>query len=305
LALVELDNRSKLPQQPVIVPVTTPIIEKRPINVPQINTGIESVNSVSEITTKILELNRMIDACNKSIKEQTESIKTLKDVSIIEDEDYVKKYMAEKKACLDRCDEYAMRKVCNSHGFKHLYQAKLMKLILESIYLVDIERDIKKEKELDGNRGSTGTDIHANKTEMELLKKFAFHHFQINCYDAWKFKNLFLAKEDFVTAKYTYYMDNNPLPPMEKRDGKDIINQSKEFRVEKYDKLLPRLIITIDDAHEVIKDLRKEAAKFDSEKEYDKVYAPLIDALQVMLFLKIVKTRLDSHRDELAKVRTF
>jgi hypothetical protein len=304
MALVELDGRSNLPPQKV--PVVNPSPERKVVvnNPPQINTGIESVNSVSEINVKIAELNNTITSYNKIIKDQTESIKTLKEVSISEDEDYVKKYLAEKKACLDRVDEYAMRKACNSSSFKHLYQAKLMKLILESIFLVDVGREIKKELDQDGtSKNAMGTDSYANRLNMELLKKHTFLEFKVNCFDAWKFKNIFLAKDDFITAKHIYYMDNNPLPPPEKKDGKEVINQSKEYRVEKYDKLISKVINTIDDAHEAIKDLRKEAAKFDDEKEYENVFGPLLDALQVMLFLKIVKTRLDCHKEDLAKVK--
>jgi hypothetical protein len=294
-----------MPQPPV---TTTPPVKVQPqqVVVQQVSTGIESVNSTSEIALRISELNNRIEANNKIIKDQNEAFKTLKEVSIVEDEEYVKKYLAEKKSCLDRVDEYIMRDICNQHGFKHLYQAKIIKLILESIYLIDTEREITKELEdlenFDKVQKKSNTKEYINKRKFDVLKKTVFHHYKVNCYDAWRFKNIFLAKEDFVTANYTYFLDNNPLPAAEKRDGKEVVNKAKEYRDEKYDNLKEKKIITIDDAHEVIKDIRRESVKFEGDKDYEEVFAPLIDALQVMLFLKIVKTRLDNHRDELAKV---
>jgi hypothetical protein len=278
------------------------VIERKSSLAPEINTGIESVNSISEINIKISELNNTIDAYNRIIKDQVDSIKILREVSIAEDEDYLKKFKVEKKVCLDKVVEILIRRICKKKGFKHLYEAKLIKLILESIFLVNVEKDIKHDldKQL-GNKIVAGTEDYINKITIQALEKHTFAHFRVNCFDAWKFKNFFLVKDDFILDNHIYYMDNNPLPPPEKVGGKEIINQSKEYRTRKYDILFPRVIGSVNDALEVLKDLRKEADKFMTDKYYEKVYSPLLEALQVMLFMKIVKTRLDCHKDNLAK----
>ena len=62
-----------------------------------------------------------------------------------ENEDFFKKYEGEKKVWLDRLKEGKTKNETYSKGFKYLYEAKIIKLILEGVFLEKIQDMVEKE----------------------------------------------------------------------------------------------------------------------------------------------------------------
>lgn len=62
-----------------------------------------------------------------------------------ENEDFFKKYEGEKKVWLDRLKEEKIKEESYSKGFKYLYEAKIIKLLLEGILLEKVQDLIEKE----------------------------------------------------------------------------------------------------------------------------------------------------------------
>jgi hypothetical protein len=85
-----------------------------------------------------------------------------------ENEDFFKKYEGEKKVWLDRLKEEKTKDETYSKGFKYLYEAKIIKLILEGIFLEKIQDMV--EKEMCEKGGIWGWDI-MNEKKIELEKK--------------------------------------------------------------------------------------------------------------------------------------
>ena len=85
-----------------------------------------------------------------------------------ENEDFFKKYEGEKKVWLDRLKEAKTKNETYSKGFKYLYEAKIIKLILEGIFLEKIQDMV--EKEMCEKGALWGWDI-MNEKKMEFEKK--------------------------------------------------------------------------------------------------------------------------------------
>lgn len=62
-----------------------------------------------------------------------------------ENEEFFKKYIGEKKVWLDRLKENPIREETYSNGFKYLYEAKIIKLLLEGILLEKVQDMVEKE----------------------------------------------------------------------------------------------------------------------------------------------------------------
>ena len=85
-----------------------------------------------------------------------------------ENEDFFKKYEGEKKVWLDRLKEGKTKNETYSKGFKYLYEAKIIKLILEGIFLEKIQDMV--EKEMCEKGALWGWDI-MNEKKLEIEKK--------------------------------------------------------------------------------------------------------------------------------------
>ena len=85
-----------------------------------------------------------------------------------ENEDFFKKYEGEKKVWLDRLKEGKTKNETYSKGFKYLYEAKIIKLILEGVFLEKIQDMV--EKEMCEKGALWGWDI-MNEKKMEIEKK--------------------------------------------------------------------------------------------------------------------------------------
>ena len=85
-----------------------------------------------------------------------------------ENEDFFKKYEGEKKVWLDRLKEGKTKNETYSKGFKYLYEAKIVKLILEGVFLEKIQDMV--EKEMCEKGALWGWDV-MNEKKMEFEKK--------------------------------------------------------------------------------------------------------------------------------------
>ena len=267
-----------------------------------VETGIDSINDVGEIKNRIEELKGLIKANNIQIENENKKINNLRSTSIPEDDDYIKKWTAEKKVNMDLVDEKALIQFTYRKGFKHIYQMKLMKMIFESIFLEKIEeQSVKKYEELMKNSKESSQQFQI-RNKVEVYSSVTFEIFKKKCFDAYKFKNQILCYEDWVIDENnSYFYDNNPAPKNEA--GKLIRPVQSNFKNPVYDRdfksiSLSNLNLSID----AIRDIKLEALKYEGDEELDKIFLPLIDVVQDMIFIRICKSRLDSHNNTLHDV---
>jgi hypothetical protein len=187
--------------------------------------------------------------------------------------------------------------------FKHYYQMKLMKMIFECVFLEKIEDEYEK---VYANYYNPNADIvNVNKNIFDAYDKVVFDVFKKNCFDAYKFKNLLLNYEDWVAdEKYNYIFDTNPAP--KDRDDKVIKPILNEYKTPKLDQELKIIkLTTVDSCIEAIKDIRNESLKYEEEIEFEKIFNPLIEIVQDMIFIKICRARLAAHKTRLQEVNYF
>ena len=120
------------------------------------------------------ELDSKVGQYKRETEENEEKVKNIKD-SIQElqrkkkeNEDFFKKYEGEKKVWLDRLKEDDIKKITYSTGFKYLYEAKIIKLLLEGILLEKVQDMIEKRMCVEGDYYGWGI---MNEKKMELDKK--------------------------------------------------------------------------------------------------------------------------------------
>ena len=120
------------------------------------------------------ELDSKVGQYKRETEENEEKVKNIKD-SIQElqrkkkeNEDFFKKYEGEKKVWLDRLKEDDIKKITYSTGFKYLYEAKIIKLLLEGILLEKVQDMIEKKMCVEGDYYGWGI---MNEKKMELDKK--------------------------------------------------------------------------------------------------------------------------------------
>ena len=120
------------------------------------------------------ELDSKVGQYKRETEENEEKVKNIKD-SIQElqrkkkeNEDFFKKYEGEKKVWLDRLKEDDIKKKTYSTGFKYLYEAKIIKLLLEGILLEKVQDMIEKKMCVEGDYYGWGI---MNEKKMELDKK--------------------------------------------------------------------------------------------------------------------------------------
>ena len=122
---------------------------------------------ISGVSFKISEFNSKIAKNEEIIKKNKDEIPDILRKKK-ESEEFFNKFMGEKKVWLDRLQEKKFQDIAYSKGFKYLYEAKTVKLLMEGILLQKVQDEI--EKELT-NRGSfLGWDI-MNVEKMEEQRK--------------------------------------------------------------------------------------------------------------------------------------
>ena len=120
------------------------------------------------------ELDSKVGQYKRETEENEEKVKNIKDTiqelqrKKKENEDFFKKYEGEKKVWLDRLKEDDIKKLTYTTGFKYLYEAKIIKLLLEGILLEKVQDMIEKKMCLEGDYYGWGI---MNEKKMELDKK--------------------------------------------------------------------------------------------------------------------------------------
>ena len=95
------------------------------------------------VDSKISEFSRVTNQNNDRIKKLSEGIPEIQRKKK-ENDDFFKKFIGEKKVWLDRLKETKLRDDAYADGFKYLYEAKTIKLLLEGILLEKVQDQIEK-----------------------------------------------------------------------------------------------------------------------------------------------------------------
>ena len=104
----------------------------------------EDKSKTNELDLKVGEFKRETEMNDDKVKKISETIPDLQRKKK-ENEEFFKKYVGEKKVWLDRLKEDKIRDETYGSGFKYLYEAKTIKLLLEGILLVKVQDMIEKE----------------------------------------------------------------------------------------------------------------------------------------------------------------
>lgn len=128
-------------------------------------TGVKP--STEQLDLKEGEYKRNTENNEEVIKKKKEVIEDLERKKK-ENEEFLKKYDGEKKVWLDRLNEDIIQKDTYQNGFKYFYEAKVLKLIFEGIFLIKVQDMV--EKEMCKKGGVFDWNI-MNQEKMEELKK--------------------------------------------------------------------------------------------------------------------------------------
>ena len=135
-----------------------------------------------------------------------------------ENEDFFKKYEGEKKVWSDRLKEGKTKNETYSKGFKYLYEAKIIKLILEGVFLEKIQDMV--EKEMCEKGALWGWDV-MNEKKMEFEKKEAEFRFNQNL--------MKLASKEQVRQEKEYIEKKGMEGEMEEKKRDEIRQEWKEI----------------------------------------------------------------------------
>ncbi len=100
---------------------------------------------------KTKELDTKVDEFKRETQNNDEKVKKIKDTipeyqrKKKENEDFFKKYDGEKKVWLDRLKEETIKDETYRSGFKYLYEAKAIKLLMEGVLLEKVQDMVEKE----------------------------------------------------------------------------------------------------------------------------------------------------------------
>ena len=119
------------------------------------------------LSRKISEFNMKIAKNEEAIKKNKEEIPDILRKKK-ESEEFFNKFMGEKKVWLDRLQEKKLQEIAYQKGFKYLYEAKTIKLLMEGILLEKVQDEVEKELAERGN--VLGWDI-MNEEKYERDKK--------------------------------------------------------------------------------------------------------------------------------------
>lgn len=137
-------------------------------------------------------------------------------------------------------------------------------MILESILLEKVQEAINKEK---GKIQLDQADPKFQKEHEKIISKVTFEFFKKNCFNAWKFKNLILACDEYVI--HEYQRENGELPTLEK--------------------------ISL----ELVK-IKSEAEKVQDELAVN-VFWPLANSVLTIVYNSIANRKLTSYNDTITK----
>lgn len=140
-------------------------------------------------------------------------------------------------------------------------------MILESILLEKVQEAINKEKT---NIQLDQADPKFQKEHDKIVAKVTFEFFKKNCFNAWKFKNLVLASDEYVI--HEYQRENGELPTLEK--------------------------ISL----ELVK-IKSEAEKIQDELAVN-VFWPLANAVLTIVYNSIANRKLVSYNDTITKSKS-
>ena len=116
---------------------------------------------------KISEFKKKIAQNEETIKKNKEEIPDILRKKK-ESEEFFNKFMGEKKVWLDRLQEKKLQQIAYTQGFKYLYEAKTIKLLMEGILLQKVEDEMEKEMAIKG--AVLGWDI-MDEEKFEKIKK--------------------------------------------------------------------------------------------------------------------------------------
>ena len=102
------------------------------------------------LSRKISEFNMKIAQNEETIKKNNEEIPDILRKKK-ESEEFFNKFMGEKKVWLDRLQEKKLQEIAYQKGFKYLYEAKTIKLLMEGILLQKVQDEVEKELAIKGN----------------------------------------------------------------------------------------------------------------------------------------------------------
>jgi hypothetical protein len=126
---------------------------------------------INGLSFKISEFNSKIAKNEEIIKKNKDEIPDILRKKK-ESEEFFNKFMGEKKVWLDRLQEKKLQEIAYSKGFKYLYEAKTIKLLMEGILLHKVQDDV--EKELTNKGDIFGWDIMNVERYEEKRKKDEF-----------------------------------------------------------------------------------------------------------------------------------
>jgi hypothetical protein len=240
----------------------------------------QTSSAYPEIDGKLTELKMSINR-NQEANEKAQNIIDTFQKKIPADEEFLKRFVAEKRVWLDQCDSEKLRDQTYNNGFKYLYEAKVMKMIFEGIFLDKIQEMI--DERAEEKLKNFGEGEARQKIIDTITMEVTFEFFKKKCFDAWRFKNILLAADeyvilDYVKKLYVEIQDPNPLKCEEQILGK---------------------IMTILD------DLKKDAEEIDKNKKSSvlaKVYWPLMNTLMTIIFLSIGNKRVKIHKEKIDTV---
>ena len=102
------------------------------------------------LSRKISEFNMKIAQNEETIKKNNEEIPDILRKKK-ESEEFFNKFMGEKKVWLDRLQEKKLQEIAYQKGFKYLYEAKTIKLLMEGILLQKVQDEVEKELAIKGD----------------------------------------------------------------------------------------------------------------------------------------------------------
>lgn len=225
-------------------------------------------SSANEIQNFIGELERTIERNDASIDVFKKEL-AIANGKIPESEDYIRKYQAEKRVNLDKVNAELIKKNCYKNGFKFPYQAKLMKIIFESVLLEKVEEAINT-KVAQKASVLSNEDTSRLRIREEVLTEVTWDFFKRLCFDPWRFKNNILACDEFIVLNF----DPNSHVSLE---------------------------TTLKNVMDELENIRNEALTF-KDKDLEEIFIHLLNTLLVIVYLTICYRRLKLHREEIARV---
>lgn len=219
--------------------------------------------TLKEFENKIDEMNSHNKANDEKIVKEKKVILETSD-KLKEVNDYINKFLVEKRLYLDKVDEQKMRDLTFAKKLPRTYQTQVMKIVFESILLEKIEEKIE-EKLL-------SSEIDKESNEYEKLKEsyvtsITFDNYKKICYNSWRFKNQILAAEEFVIHEF-------------QKEGKEVMT-------------LEKFAITMNG-------LKKEAEKYKDEIA-EKIFWPLINSILVVIYSTIARKRKTTYEENIEK----